>query len=84
MKKGRKEREMIAFCSYMEKRHEDVCKEVGVGLSDGVDLLGHRFRKRTRRLGVKEKAKRKILKQRVRIILILQAIQIQYMWKGND
>ena len=33
------ESKMVAFCFYLEKRHEDGSKKVGVGLSASVDLL---------------------------------------------
>ena len=45
-------------------RKED-CKMVGVGISNGVQVLRHDVRTRTRRRGAKERARRKKLKQRI-------------------
>ena len=59
---------MIGSCSNLEKRLEEDCKKVGVGLADSVEMLGHGFSTRTRRLGVENKKQEaKKLKQMINI-----------------
>ena len=50
---------MIASCGFMENELRQFSKEEGVPLADSVETLGVDFRTRVRRLGAKEKARRK-------------------------
>ena len=56
---GRKEgkRKVIASCSYLEENQKNCSKE-GVEMSTKVDMLGVDWRKRTKQLEAKEKARR--------------------------
>ena len=50
-------RKVIASCSYFEDNHKNCSKE-GVEMSSKVDMLGVDWRKRTKQLEAKEKARR--------------------------
>ena len=52
---------------YVDDINLHVCMEVGVGISDSVEMPGHDFRTGARRSGEWDKARRKNLKQRINI-----------------
>ena len=45
---------MITSSSYLEEMLEEDCKNVGVRISDCVEILGHDFRARTRTSGAQK------------------------------
>ena len=50
---------MIASCGFLENESSQFIKEEGVALADSVETLGGDLRTRVKRLGAKEKARRK-------------------------
>ena len=50
---------MIASCGVLENELHQVSREEGVTLADSVETLGVDLRTRVKRLGAKEKARRK-------------------------
>ena len=50
---------MIASCRFLENEPSQFSKEEGVTLADSVETLGVDLRTRVKRLGAKEKARRK-------------------------
>ena len=50
---------MIASCGLLENELSQFSKEEGVTLADSMETLGVDLRTRVRRLGVKERARRK-------------------------
>ena len=59
---------MIALCGFLENELSQFSKEQGVTLADSVETLGVDSRTRVKRLGAKEKARRKKCKARFSII----------------
>ena len=55
---------MIALCGFLEDELRQCSKEEGVTMTDGVGTLGADLRTRVKRLGAKEKARRKKCKVR--------------------
>ena len=55
---------MIASCVFLEEKLRQISKE-GVTLADSVETLGVVLRTRVKRLGTKEKARRKTCNVRV-------------------
>ena len=55
---------MIASCGFLENELHQVSREEGVTLADSVETLGVDLRTRVKRLGAKEKARRKKCKVR--------------------
>ena len=55
---------MIASCGFLEKELRQFSKEEGVTMADSVGTLGVDLRTRVKRLGAKEKARRKRCKVR--------------------
>ena len=72
---------MIASCGFLE---EDVrqCSIEGVTTADSVETLGVDLRTGVKRLGVKEKARRKTCKMRVSLIKKNKPFQKNYMKMG--
>ena len=50
---------MIASCGYLEEKSRECSKEEGVTMADSVETHGVDSRTRVKRLGAKEKARRK-------------------------
>ena len=50
---------MIASCGFLENELRQYSKEEGVAMADNVETLGVDLRKRVKRLGAEEKARRK-------------------------
>ena len=50
---------MITSCGFLDNELRQFSREAGVTLADGVDTLGIDLRTRVKRLGAKEKARRK-------------------------
>ena len=59
---------MIASCGFLENELSQCSKEEGVTFADSVETLGVNLRTRVKRLGAKEKAKRKKCKVRFSIV----------------
>ena len=70
---------MIASCRLLEDELRQCSKEEGVTMADSVETLGVDLRTRVRRLGVKEKARRKTCKVRFSLIKKNEAFQKNYM-----
>ena len=68
-------RKMIASCGFLENELSQFSKEEGVTLADSVETLGVDLRTRVKRLGAKEKARRKKCKVRFSIIRKDKAFQ---------
>ena len=66
---------MIASCGFLENESSQFSKEEGVTLADSVETLGGDLRTRVKRLGAKEKARRKKCKVRFSIIKKNKAFQ---------
>ena len=60
--------EMIASCGFLENEPSQISREEGVTLADSVETLGVDLRTRVKRLGAKEKARRKKCKVRFSLI----------------
>ena len=65
---------MIASCGFLENELSQCSKE-GVTLADSVETLGVNLRTRVKRLGAKEKARRKKRKVRFSIVKKNKAFQ---------
>ena len=59
---------MIASCGFLENVLRQFSGEEGVMLADSVDTLGVDLRTRVKKLGAKEKARRKRCKVRISLI----------------
>ena len=66
---------MIASCAFLEDTQRQCCKEEGVTKADSVETLGVDLRTRVKRLGAKEKARRKKCKVRFSLIKKNKALQ---------
>ena len=73
---------MIASCGFLENERSQFSKEEGVTLADSAETLGVDLRTRVKRLGAKEKARRKKCKLRFSIIKKKKAFQKNYMKVG--
>ena len=69
---------MIAFCGFLENELRQFRKE-GVTLADSVETLGVDLRTRVKKLGAKEKARRKKCNVRFSVIKTNKAFQKKYM-----
>ena len=76
------ESKMIASCGFLENELSQLSKEEGVTLADSAETLGVDLRTRVKRLGAKEKARRKKCKVRFSIINKDKAFQKKYMKVG--
>ena len=72
---------MIASCGFLENELSQFSKE-GLTLEDSVETLGVDLRTRVKRLGAKEKARRKKYKVRLSIIKKSKALRKNYMKVG--
>ena len=66
---------MMASCGFLENELSQFSREEGVTLADSLETLGVDLRTRVRRLGGKEKARRKNCKVRFSIIERNKAFQ---------
>ena len=73
---------MIASCEFLDNELSQFSKEEGVTLADSVETLGVDLRTRVKRLGAKEKARRKKRKVRFSMIKKNKAFQKNYMKVG--
>ena len=73
---------MIASCGFLENELRQFSSEEGVTLADRVETLGVDKRTRVKRLGAKEKARRKKRKVRFSLIKKNKAFQKSYMKVG--
>ena len=73
---------MIASCGFLENELRQCSKEEGVTTADSVDTLGVDLKTKVKRLGVKEKARRKKCKVRFSLINKSKAFQKSYMKVG--
>ena len=73
---------MVASCGYLEEEVRQFSREKGVTMADSVETLGVDLRTRVRRLGAREKSKRKTCKVRFSIIKKNNAFQKNYMKAG--
>ena len=69
---------MIASCGYLDEKLRECSKE-GMTMADDVETLGVDLRARVKRLGVKEKARRKKCKVRFSLIKKNKAFQENHM-----
>ena len=76
------ESKMIASCGFLENERSQFSKEEGVTLADSAETLGVDLRTRVKRLGAKEKARRKKCKLRFLIIKKKKVFQKNYMKVG--
>ena len=74
---------IIASCGFLEEELRQCSKE-GVTMADSVETLGVDLRTGVKRLGVKEKAKRKKCKMRFSLIKKNKAFQMNYMKMGSQ
>ena len=70
---------MIASCGFLENEMRQVSKEEGVTLADSVETRGVDLRTKVKRLGVKDKTRRKKCNARFSIIKKNRAFQKNYM-----
>ena len=73
---------MIASCGFLEDELRQCSKEEGVTLADSVETLGVDLRTRVKKLGAKEKARRKKCKVRFSLIKKNKAFQKNCMKVG--
>ena len=73
---------MIASCGFLEHELSHFSKEEGVTLADRVETLGVDLRTRIKKLGAKEKARRRKCKVRFSNIMKNEAFQKNYMKVG--
>ena len=73
---------MIASCDYLEGKLRECSKEEGAMMAGSVDTLGVESRTRIKRLGAKEKARRKKCWVRFSLIKRNKAFQKSYMKLG--
>ena len=73
---------MIASCGFLENELSQFSKEGGVTLTDSVETLGVDLRTRIKKLGAKEKARRRKCKVRFSSIKKNTAFQKNYMKVG--
>ena len=73
---------MIASCGFLEDELRQCSKEDGVTMADSVETLGVDLRTRVKRLGAKEKARRKKCKVRFSLIKKNTVSQMCYMKAG--
>ena len=73
---------MIASCGFLENELRQCSKEEGVTTADSVDTLGVDLKTKVKRLGAKEKARRKKCKVRFSLIKKSKAFQKSYMKVG--
>ena len=66
---------MIASCGFLEDELRQCSREEGVTMADSVETLGLDLRTRVKRLGAKEKARRKKCKVRFSLIKKNKAFQ---------
>ena len=74
---------MIASCGILEKELSKISKEEGVILTDSVERLGVDLRTRVKKLGAKEKARRRKCKVRFSIIKKNKAFQKNCLKVGD-
>ena len=72
---------MIASCGFLENELSQFSKE-GVTLADSVETLGVDLRTRVKKLGAKDKARKRKCKVRFSIIKKNKAVQKNYMKEG--
>ena len=72
----------IASCGFLENGRSEISKEDGVTLANNVETLGVDLKTRVKRLGAKEKERRKKCKLRFSIIKKNKAFQNIYMKVG--
>ena len=75
---------MIASCGFLENELSQFSKDEGVTLADSVETLGVDLRTRIKKLGAKEKARRRKCKVRFSIIKKNKAFQKNYMKVGEE
>ena len=77
---------MIASCGFLEDELRQCSKDEGVTMADSVETLGVDLRTGVKKLGVKEKARRKKCKVRFSLIKKRKTFQKRYMKVGvkND
>ena len=75
---------MIASCGFLENELSQFSKEEGITLADGVETFRVDLRTRFKRLGAKEKARRKKCKVRFSIIKKNKAFRKNYTKVGVD
>ena len=73
---------MIASCGFLENELSQFSKEEGVTLADSAETLGVDLRTTVKRLGAKEKTRRKKCKVRFSIIKKSKALRKNYMKVG--
>ena len=73
---------MIALCGFLENDLRQVSKEEGVVLVDSAETLGTDLRRRVKRFGAKEGARRKKCKVRFSIIKKKKVFQKDYVKVG--
>ena len=73
---------MIASCGFLENELRQLSKEEGVTMANSVETLGVDLRTRVKRLGAKEKARRKKCKVRFSLIKKNEAFQKNYTKVG--
>ena len=73
---------MIASCGFLEDELSQFSKDEGVTLADSVETLGVDLRTGVKRLGAKEKARRKKCKVRFSINKKNKAFRNNYMKVG--
>ena len=75
-------RKMIVSCAYFEDKLRESSEEEGGTMADGVETLGVDLRTRVKRLGAKEKARRKKCSVRFSLIRKNTALQKSFMKVG--
>ena len=77
-----KKSKMIASCGFLKEELRQCSKEEGVTLAESVETLGEDLSTGAKRLGVKEKARRKKCKVRFSLIKKNREFQKNYMKVG--
>ena len=70
---------MIASCGYFEEKLRECSKEEGVTMADSVETLGVDLRSRVKKLGAKEKTRRRKCKAGFSLTKRNKAFQKSYM-----
>ena len=73
---------MIASCGFLESELRQFSREEGVTMADSVDTLGVELRTRVKKVGAKEKARRKKCRVRFSLIKKNKAFQKSYLKVG--
>ena len=73
---------MIASCAFLENELRQFSREEGVTMADSVDSLSIDLRTRVKKLGAKEKARRKERRDRFSLIKKNKAFQKSFLKMG--